>query len=318
MGNVIPSEQFLSSYTFSTVGGSQFAQHWLSVIAENADVAGGTILLDGVAIPAADFTPIAGTTLSYATRPLSEGTHTTSSGGHSRNHGLGVQQCDSYLYPGGARFQFINPGRDTTPPVCSIEPDGDGFRGTATDRLADDPENRGIFFVALADGAVNLTLEVDAFVPGAESVAFRVRATDPNQDGEGAVVATDGAGNTCRQPIRITAGTPPPPVDTTPPICGPIRTEQQNGYLTAIVSSASDPESGIARVHFRTLRNLRGFAGPDAGSLMGPYGQGEETTFDPSATPSVALRAERIGPGGGAFVAASTTAPGCGATATPS
>jgi hypothetical protein len=98
-------------------------------------------------------------------------------------------------------------------------------------------------------------------------------------------------------------GTPPPPVDTTAPVCGPIRTEQQNGYLTAIVSSAADPESGIARVVFRTLRNLRGFAGPDAGSLLGPYAQGEEATFDPAATPSVALRAERIGPGGGAFVA---------------
>ena len=51
MGNMIPTEQYLSAYTFSTVGGSQFSENFVTIIAEDADVAGGTIKLDGVAVP---------------------------------------------------------------------------------------------------------------------------------------------------------------------------------------------------------------------------------------------------------------------------
>ena len=79
MGNMTPSEQYLSAYTFSTVGGSQFVDHYLSIIAEDDDVTNGTILLDGVTVPAAEFTAIASTGLSYALLELDEGTHTTQS-----------------------------------------------------------------------------------------------------------------------------------------------------------------------------------------------------------------------------------------------
>jgi hypothetical protein len=100
-------------------------------------------------------------------------------------------------------------------------------------------------------------------------------------------------------------------VDTTAPVCGAIRVEQQDGALSAIVSSAADPESGIASVYFRTLRNVTGFAGPDAGSLLGPYAQGQTVEFDPDETPSVALRAERISfATGGTFVVTVTNGAG--------
>jgi hypothetical protein len=105
--------------------------------------------------------------------------------------------------------------------------------------------------------------------------------------------------------------------DTTAPICGAIRVEQQNGVLSAIVSSAADPESGIASVYFRTLRNVTGFAGPDAGSLLGPYVQGQTAEFDPEETPSVALRAERIGAGGGTFVVTVTNGAGLSSNCDP-
>ena len=286
MGNMTPSEQYLSAYTFSTVGGNQFVQHFLSVIAENDDVANGTVLLDGVSIPAGSFTAITGTGFSYATLPLSDGTHSTQSAGV---HGItveGYNSADSYIYPGGARFQFINPGQDTTPPVCDGSLNIDTFNGTATDLLSDDPENRGIFFVALGAGSTNLTLNVDPFTPGAETVTYQVTRTDPTMDGDGSVVVTDGAGNTCSSDIFIPADGGP--VDTTAPVCGPIAFEL-NGGTIEVVSSASD-DTGIASVAFTRLSaNLDGFV--DDGGLQGPFAQGDTyLTSDPDPA-SVGLRA---------------------------
>ncbi len=204
MGNMVPSEQYLSAYTFSTVGGGQFVDHFLSVIAENDDVTNGTILFDGVPIPAASFASISGTAFSYAQVEIAEGTHSTQSLGL---HGItveGYNSADSYIFPGGARFQFINQGEDETSPLCAGVLNGTTFNGTATDLLADDPENRGIFFVALGAGSTNLTLAVDPFTPGDESVSYAVTLTDPTASGSGSVVVTDGAGNTCASPVTIT------------------------------------------------------------------------------------------------------------------
>ena len=56
-GNMIPFAQYLSNYTFATVGGGQFSEHFVTIIAEDADVNGGTILLDGVVVPVIEFSP---------------------------------------------------------------------------------------------------------------------------------------------------------------------------------------------------------------------------------------------------------------------
>ena len=203
MGNLIPSDQYLSSYTFSTIGGGQFAQNFVSVVAQNTDVAAGTILLDGSPIPASEFTPVAGTAFSYAVVEISDGTHTTQSAGV---HGItveGYDSADSYIYPGGARFEFIFRGEDETDPICSGSLDGDVFFGGATDASSDDPDNTGIFFVTLSEDSENLTLEVDPFVPGAESVSYEVSLTVPGVTGSGSVIVTDGAGNSCVTPVVI-------------------------------------------------------------------------------------------------------------------
>ena len=81
--------------------------------------------------------------------------------------------------------------------------------------------------------------------------------------------------------------------DPTPPVCGPIDIERQGGELVAIHTSASDPESGIASVVFTTLDNLEGFAG-EPGSLMGPYTEGDEASFDPETVSMVEIRGERL------------------------
>jgi hypothetical protein len=103
MGNMIPTEQYLMSYTFSTVGGAQFRENWVNVVAHTDDVSAGTILLDGAPIPSGDFTAIADTDFQYVQVQITEGTHATSSA--SRAHGIsvmGFDSADSYIYPGGA------------------------------------------------------------------------------------------------------------------------------------------------------------------------------------------------------------------------
>jgi len=104
-GNMIPAEQFLPAYTFSTVGGDQFAENYVTIIANNADV--GSLTLDGVPIAAADYTPIGASGYSYTIKPLTLGTHTTAS---ANGHGItveGYNNYDSYIYPGGALFKVV-------------------------------------------------------------------------------------------------------------------------------------------------------------------------------------------------------------------
>ena len=220
MGNMVPSEQYLQAYTFSTVGGGQFVENFVTIIAQDSDVSAGTILLDGATVPAADFTAIGGTGFSFANQVLVSGVHQTASNG---SHGItveGYNQADSYLYPGGARFQLINPEGDANPPVCSFT-GGTSGSGTATDnRPSEDTngngvldagedlngngqidEDAGIFFVELDPGSTNLALNVDPFTPGAGVVNYTVTVPDPTRAGTGGITATDGEGNTCNVPM---------------------------------------------------------------------------------------------------------------------
>lgn len=257
MGNMIPSAQYLRSYTFSTVGGNQFAQDYVSIIADDDDVSAGTILLDGTPVPAADFTAIGTSGFSFATEPLTSGVHTTAS---TSFHGItveGYNNYDSYIYPGGAKFQFINPVGDANPPLCSFTPAGTSGSGNAEDdRPSEDVNNNGvldpgedlnnngqidkdtgIFLVELNPGSSNLTLDVDSFVPGAGVVNYTVNTTDPGQPGIGTLTATDGAGNTCSVQIDLRI------VDTTPPSC--FLSEMIAGPPTQIKVNTQDGGSGL-------------------------------------------------------------------------
>jgi IgGFc binding protein len=215
MGNMIPPPQFQKQYTFSTVGGNQFAQHFLTVIAENSDV--GSITLDGVPIPPASFSAIPSSTLSGATLLLAEGSHQTAS---SSPHGVtveGYNNFDSYLYPAGAAFEFINPIGDPYLPICQMTLNGDIFAANATDnkptedlngnKILDAGEDTngngvidrdtGIFAVELSPSATNLSLDVPAFVPGVPTLAFNVNILNDQQAASGLVTVKDGAGHVC-------------------------------------------------------------------------------------------------------------------------
>jgi len=106
MVNMIPPDQFLKTYTFSTVGGSQFANHYVTVITPTTAI--GALTLDGTPIAPGLFSPVPASTFSAAVVPIAQGAHTTAS---PQAHGItveGVNQDDSYIYPGGAQLAFIN------------------------------------------------------------------------------------------------------------------------------------------------------------------------------------------------------------------
>ncbi len=118
-GNLIPFAQFGSAYTFSAPGGGQFAQNFVTIYAQNGDASAGSVNLDGSPVPAGDFATIGTTGWSSAIKTITSGTHTTSS---PNPHGItveGYNSYDSYLYPGGALFQFINPVGDANPPIVT-------------------------------------------------------------------------------------------------------------------------------------------------------------------------------------------------------
>ncbi len=129
MVNVIPPDQYLESYTFSTVGGAQFTQHFLTLITPATAV--GSVTLDGTPIAATRFTPIRSTGYSSAVLQISGGAHVTSS---PQPHGItveGYNVADSYIYPGGARLESINQFcGDGIANRESEDCDGTDFRGS--------------------------------------------------------------------------------------------------------------------------------------------------------------------------------------------
>jgi hypothetical protein len=222
MGNMVPSDQYQSRYTFATLSQVQFPLQFLTVIADTRDVA--TITLDGTPIGAQAFAAIGSSGFSWAQLALAAGTHTTLS---TRPHGITVEGFgfyDSYLYPGGAQIAFINPVGDADPPLCTLdEVEPDAFAGTARDdRPSEDTngngeldegedtngngeidEDTGIFSVELLEGAQNLLLSVDEFVPGDGVVGFGLTPIDPLLDYSGIVRVSDGAGNLCERSLGL-------------------------------------------------------------------------------------------------------------------
>lgn len=233
MGNMIPADQYGFNYTFSTAGDGQFAEQYLTVIAHNDDL--GSVLLDGVAIPSTDFEPISSTDFSVAIQQLSEGVHTTSSPSSSLfGHGItveGYNPYDSFIYPGGALFEFIARTGDPWDPICSGEADSGTFNGSVTDNMPSEDVNgngvldsgedtngnsnldsdTGVFFVELTS-ATNATLTVNPFTPGDGSATFVVSQNNENEVGSALVTATDGVGNTCTIEVEFEGMVDPEPV----------------------------------------------------------------------------------------------------------
>ncbi len=95
---VPPFEQFLAGYTITTPA-SGFTANFINVVASNAAV--GSITLDGIVIPAADFVPIGNSGFSGAQVPILLGSHTLNAPIPFGVTVYGFASFDSYGYPGG-------------------------------------------------------------------------------------------------------------------------------------------------------------------------------------------------------------------------
>lgn len=97
----IPTEQYRLEYTFYAP--TTYTQNLVNVVMPQ----GGGVMLDGKAIPDAEFQPIGATGLVVARHPIAGGTHTMTG---TKNFGIvvyGYGSYTSYMYPGGLNFEKI-------------------------------------------------------------------------------------------------------------------------------------------------------------------------------------------------------------------
>jgi len=132
-----------------------------------------------------------------------------------------------------ASIGIASAGGDSSVPICSGAPirlPTPQVNGTATEML---PQDTGIDSVTLAGGAINLSLNVDAFASGASQVTFTVTQTIGGADASGAVVVQDIEGLTCTLAVQF--------VNLSPgPVSGAVLCSGQ-GNSVAVTNAASQP-----------------------------------------------------------------------------
>jgi uncharacterized protein (TIGR02145 family) len=98
-----PREQFLDSYTICTLDG--FTSNWVNIVVPGYAV--GSIIQDGVPIPAGVFVPVAGTTYFGTQVSISSGSHTFTGSAPFGVFVYGWTTVDSYGYPGGGSMSPV-------------------------------------------------------------------------------------------------------------------------------------------------------------------------------------------------------------------
>ncbi len=101
---VAPVEQFLGNYTVSTPA-TGFETNHLNIVVDNNGI--GSILLNGSAIDATEFTAIAGTNFNSAQIAIELGTYTLTSSTAFGVLVYGANYSDSYAYPGGQLYSNV-------------------------------------------------------------------------------------------------------------------------------------------------------------------------------------------------------------------
>lgn len=240
-----PSEQFLDNYTFNTLS-SGFYNGYVNIVIPSGDTS--TIVIDGELVDTSLFQPIGLSGFSGAQVKLDPGSHNIQAPVPFGIYVYGFGSYDSYGYPGGMAFEFINSRGDGYSPNVKLVPMGETIEGLAgdtedinlnglidigedlnannvLDRRTEDvngngeldvgedlnndavlDRDTGIFRIEFEPGAVNLQLNLDAFVPGTLQTAFTISRIDPEQDARAVLVVSDGAGNTVREAIEFSSG----------------------------------------------------------------------------------------------------------------
>jgi len=212
---ITPTAQYLSRYTFATPPGDQFEYHTIMLTVPNAIRSG--VKIDGEIVDSEKFELIPNTDYSFAKLFVAPGSHVVNAEQAFGINMAGYNEADSYLYAGGARFEFINQEGDDYAPTCELgKTQGYSLSVTASDvsgfnedlnfngiedasekaTNADDifDIDSGIKSLKLDPTSTNLMLDQSDFKPGLD-VEFSVSLQDDTIVGSGKVIMVDGRGN---------------------------------------------------------------------------------------------------------------------------
>lgn len=125
---ITPVSMWLNQYLF-TAPNMEFADHYVGMVVPNAVVGG--LMLDGAAVPAAQFAAIPASAYSYARLKVSPGVHEMFA---SATFGIvvyGWAEYDSYGFPGGMFFGDSQPPELTCPEKITVTVGGPNVTGAA-------------------------------------------------------------------------------------------------------------------------------------------------------------------------------------------
>ncbi|UTW47588.1 IgGFc-binding protein [Bacterioplanoides sp. SCSIO 12839] len=129
---VPPSEQFLNDYNFVTLTESVgFQNSFVNVVTTESALS--SLILDGQLIDSTQFSRIGQSEYFGAQLTLQSGVHNMMSDETFGIYVYGFGSYDSYGYPGGMSFDFINPRGDAYIPNSRLELMGDFIIGYASD-----------------------------------------------------------------------------------------------------------------------------------------------------------------------------------------
>jgi hypothetical protein len=203
---VPPYEQFLADYTITTPA-SGFAQNFVNVVVPNSSI--GSVTQDGVAIPAAAFQAIPGTSFSGAQRTVTLGSHNFSGPSPFGVFTYGFDSYDSYGYPGGLALgevalvtNIVLSPKTATNPVNSqhcvvatvTDQNGNPLTGVRVDFVVGGAHSVNGFAFTTAAGTAQFCYT--GTVPGVDTILGSVGS------GDGAI--SDSAGKTWTSVDRLT------------------------------------------------------------------------------------------------------------------
>ena len=190
-----PTEQFDSVYSFQCVSHSEFLRHFVNVVIPTSAIA--SFMLDGKA-PTANFQPVPGSRFSYAQIEMSPGSHFARSDSLFGIYIYGYGRANSYGYTGGALYRTLV--SDFQAPEISQSADCGDVEGVVyDDRITD----TGVDSVFTTDATTNVTVTIEPFTAGADTVRYSGRLIDPFNDGSVGIRAIDSSGRSMNRVLAI-------------------------------------------------------------------------------------------------------------------
>jgi hypothetical protein len=180
----------ISAYDSSYIVGAALADFPVNYINLTAPTtSAGSVILDGTAIPSSSFTPIAGTSYSYAQVPVAPGSHSLTGPANFGVLSYGFANVDGYGYPGALLLEANPP---TFTPTGTLTP-GNGATSTPTSTPTPTPSGtptQTATATSTATGALTPTSTPSATgtltptqaVSSTPTSTFTVTPTIPNYD----------------------------------------------------------------------------------------------------------------------------------------